>query len=59
MGSKLSLLERKVLLGKDNITWTSEPMYWGGYLRAEVYLTVYGQLSAVTGLTVMSNNQIC
>lgn len=43
MPAQLEILTRKVLVDQSSpVVYTSEPMYWGMYKRADLYLEVHG-----------------
>lgn len=59
MPSQFSLLNRKTFTNQSNITWYSEPMYWGGFQRCEAFLSVYGinDSSQTAALTFEGSNE--
>lgn len=42
MPAQVAILSRKVLLDTADVEWISEPMYWGGYKSAELFLEAHG-----------------
>lgn len=52
MASQFSLLNRKVFVSNADISWISEPMYWGGFQRCEAFLTIYGHSQEISSVTL-------
>jgi hypothetical protein len=52
MPAQVAILARKVLLDDADITWVSEPMYWGSFARADIYLQVHGTSPSLTGVSL-------
>ena len=42
MPAQVAILSRKILVSGAALSWVSEPMYWGGYKRSEMYLEIHG-----------------
>lgn len=42
MPAQVSVLARKTFISNGDFSWYSEPMYWGGFQKAEIFLEVHG-----------------
>lgn len=42
MPAQVAILSRKILVSASALSWVSEPMYWGGFQKAELYLELHG-----------------